>query len=185
MSCRWSERAASTSAAASASRSWERPDPALRPGPAARPERPATGGRRSPPGWIKTAGKGGAGSGGKEFFRGALGKVPDPPVGGGPKGVAPGGRAAATTELEPAVERHVHLDVVAAVSTRVADSDEAGGLEVLNTFRGDLSELFSAGRALLEHRHECGGSAKQLLSGHGGVRSPGRRRNVAAHGANA
>src|SRR5207245_8419695 len=63
---------------------------------------PATRRRDLPSRWIQTAGKECVGSGGEEFFLGALGEVADPPVVGGPPGVAPGGRAAATTELDHA-----------------------------------------------------------------------------------
>ena len=82
---------------------------------------------------------------GEELLLGLLGEVPEPPVVNRPQGIAPPGRPAPSAQLPGHVERRVDLDAVTAVSTRVADPDEAGGHAGPGPFRGESAGAVRSG----------------------------------------
>src|SRR5262245_21491229 len=146
---------------------------AAREAPAPRHPEPAARRLDLAAGRVQAAREERVGAGREEFVLAALGEVAEPPVVRRPERVAPRGRAAAAPELPPDLERGIDLDVVAAVATRIADPDQAGGEQVLHALRQHLPGLFRARRALLEDRDERSGPAEQLVPGEGLVGDPG------------
>src|SRR5215470_13761016 len=118
-------------------------------------------------GGVQAAGEERVRTGGEKLLLAAFGKVPEPPVVRGPQRIAPGRRPAAAPELEPDIERRVHLDVVAPVAAWIADADQPRGQQIAHAFRRHLPELFRARRALLEDRHERGRPPEELVSRQG------------------
>ena len=55
----------------------------------------------------------------------------------------------------------------------IADPDETGVTQILDTFLGNLAELLGAHRARLQHRHQCRGPAQELLAGQERGGNPG------------
>ena len=91
----------------------------------------------------------------------------EPPVVNRPQGVAPTCRTAPTPQFPADIVGRIHLDIVAAISTRVADADETRRQEIANRFWRNLPQLLGPSRSFLENRHQ----PEQP----GGVARPGSR----------